>query len=136
MAFFNEFIPADDVVKYGIEAIDESYSVFTYEPDWTVDRERDVYLRQMTRGREEFSNRSTWSLYWKGFLIRLILDSDGGELAPGERFMDYILVRIEIPQEIGEKRDEIINDLKEALTVHNFNGMYTTSPVSKSTFNF
>lgn len=136
LAFINEFIPADDVVKYGIEAIDEIYSKITFDPDWTVDRERDIYLRQMSTGREESANQSTWSFYWKGSLLRLVLIAEGGALETGELFMHYKLGRTVIPPEILAEREEILIDLKEALTARNSNGVYTTRPVSKITFAF
>ena len=136
MAFMNEFIPSDDVVKYGIEAIDESYSKFTSNPHWTVDRERDIYLRQVSVGKEEFANRSTFTFYWNGSLITVILDTSGGELPTGELCAHYVLGRIDLPTELLGKREVILADLKDALTVRNENGVRTLRAISKITFNF
>jgi len=51
MAFVNEHIPQEDVEKYGLESIDKNFIVGgTNSRAWTIDRERNIYLRNVTRG--------------------------------------------------------------------------------------
>ncbi|WP_200958258.1 hypothetical protein [Massilia sp. Root335] len=60
MAFINEFIPEADIKKYGIEEINKKYIVGgTKSGQWTIDRDRDIYLRCVARGREEYRSEST-----------------------------------------------------------------------------
>ena len=49
MGFINEYISESDIKKYDIKALDEKYYKAHYEPSWTVDHERDIYLRYMTK---------------------------------------------------------------------------------------
>ena len=78
MAFVNEYISPEDVEKYGIKAQDDFYIKAHYEPSWTRDRERDIYLRYMGRGREEFADEWTFVLYWRGRQIEAVLKVSGG----------------------------------------------------------
>ena len=51
MPFINEFISEADVDKYGLKAIDEKVIVGgTRARDWTIDRERGIYLRNVAIG--------------------------------------------------------------------------------------
>ena len=51
MAFVNEFIPPEDVEKYHLSEIDKRFVVGgTSSRQWTIDRRRDVYLRNVARG--------------------------------------------------------------------------------------
>ena len=87
MAFVNEEIPEADVEKYGLEKIDnELLSIGkTYSRSWTIDRARDIYLREVAVGRDEESSISTWTFYWKGELIwfkREMIDFKDARNAP------------------------------------------------------
>ena len=66
MAFANEYIPAADIEKYGIKEFDKKNHIAHYEPDWTVDHERDIYLRYVSSEHEEFANRDTLCLLLEG----------------------------------------------------------------------
>lgn len=84
MAFVNEYIPVDDVKKYGIEEIDRRFLKTTYQPDWTVDRERNIYLRQVASRREEFASQKDYTFYWGGrwslfVWIKLVVECGAGK---------------------------------------------------------
>lgn len=125
MAFVNEYIPEADLVKYGIEEIDKRFIVGnTHDHSWTIDRERDIYLRCVARGREEASHKSTWTFYWGGELMAVCLEtvdagSDGTRNGRGwvrYQLVDCYLKGFFIPSHLLDRRDEIIADLREALT--------------------
>ncbi|MCE4552814.1 hypothetical protein LYZ85_24540, partial [Xanthomonas hortorum pv. vitians] len=83
MPFVNEFIPEPDVVKYDLEAIDRDFVVgSTNARDWTIDRDRGLYLRNVANGggtEIEVRNQTKFSFYWHGELLTLRLDLvDGG----------------------------------------------------------
>lgn len=48
MAFVNEYIPKEDIKKFGIEEIDKRYRKAHYKPYWTIDRAKNTYLRHMS----------------------------------------------------------------------------------------
>ena len=127
--FVNEHISTSDVIKYNIEEIDKSYVIGgTSARDWTIDRDRDIYLRQVANGREENLGRSTWTFYWKGDLIRvdtLILSTSGG---PGLPSSSHKRIRnIDIPFHLFDQRAEIMLDLREALLAYRDGGIYAKS---------
>jgi hypothetical protein len=82
----------------------------------------------VARGREEFCNESTWTLYWHGDLIEIGLTGlgtsgpRGGEISGRDR-----LRRIVIPAHLQEKRSEILADLIEALTAYKDGGVFATA---------
>ena len=135
MAFINEYIPEADVKKYGLEEIDKRFIVVgTNARDWTIDRERDIYLRNVANGREELRHQSTWTLYWKGSLLVVELDmiSACGERG-GHGWSHYKLGFIGIPPCLEDKREEVIADLRETLTAYGGGGVYTTRTTSETT---
>jgi hypothetical protein len=71
MAFINEYIPDEDIKKYEIEKWDKKYLKAHYQPSWTVDRERGMYLRYMSNEREDRANHWTFCFYWKGHVLQV-----------------------------------------------------------------
>lgn len=136
MAFVNEFIPDSDFVTYGIAAINRYYLKSDFRPHWTIDRERDIYLREVAAGREEFSGDHTYTLYWKGDLIKLELREQGETYPDLTARREYALLEFHLPSHLNEKRDEILSDLKEALIARNGAGVYSADVSTKATFNF
>ena len=49
---------------------------------------------------------------------------------------EYKLLNIEIPEAIVEKREEILLDLKDALTAYGGGGVHATENVTNVTFDF
>ena len=129
MAFINERIPEADVEKYGLEKIDnELLSIGkTYSRAWTVDRARDIYLREVAVGRDELSHIATWTFYWKGELIwfrRAMIDFKGARNAPcwtHQKVYDF-----KIPESVQNYREEMFQDLREAFLAYKTGGIYAT----------
>lgn len=67
MAFVNEYIPEVDIEKYGIKTIDQSLfgkEGTTNRRDWTIDRERNIYLRKVANSpRESADNIYRWTFF-------------------------------------------------------------------------
>jgi len=137
MPFVNEYIPPDDVKKYRIEEISKNVQVgFSGSAQWAIDRERDIYFREVWRGSEDFFYRTTNHFYWKGRLIWVTLKGLSKEEAwrvegerfgeedpadPRSRFLRFRLVHWTqddfsfLSPELKARRVEIIRDLKQAL---------------------
>ncbi len=134
MAFVNEFISSADVEKYDLEAIDERFVVGgTHSRQWTIDREHDVYMRNVARGAgsdPDLRNQTEWTLYWHGDLLILRLDLLDGGGKPGEPgWSHWRLVWLDgsdgLPLHLKGQKDRIIDTLKEALTVYRGAGVYS-----------
>lgn len=136
MAFINEYIPEGDVVKYGIAAIDIYYFKATFMPDWTVDRARNMYLRHVASGREEFSQDRTFTFYWQEALIEVKLHVERESSPDGTPTANYKLTSIQIPEAMAQQRAQILVDLKDALTTYGGGGVYASAGTYNVTFTF
>lgn len=135
MPFVSEFISKDDVEKFGLQKIDEAYTVGgTHARDWVIDRDRDSYLRNVAHGggaEPELRSRTTWTFLWRGHLLSLRLDllESGGERG-GAGWSRWNLVWVNegdgLPIELKSFRDEFLDDLIAALSAHHgFGGAYS-----------
>ncbi len=136
MAFVNEYIPPEDVEKYHIKEIDKQFFKGHYKPDWTIDRERDIWLRYMTKDHEDFANHWTFALYWKGRLLSIELELSGGGKNRGEQWRNYKIVRLGLGSALKAHETEIKADLKEALVAFRDAGVHSTSTQFTATFDF
>lgn len=136
MSFVNEYISEADIEKYGIKEIDEKFNKGHYKPHWTIDRERNIYLRYLYNEREEHSNRHTYYFYWKGFSVIVIVDIDGGGVMNGEQWRHYNMWRFEIPESIKPQEREVIGDLKHAFVIYKEAGVLSDSTKHTATFDF
>jgi hypothetical protein len=129
MAFVSEYMSGADAEKYGIEAINNRFIIGgTRARDWTVDRDRDIYLRIVTTGREEMASRSTWTLFRHGDLTVVDLDlvrATGGMGKPSSSH--YKLLRLDMPFHLQSQKDAVLDDLREALTCYGDGGMFSTA---------
>lgn len=136
MTFVNEMISAEDRKKYGLDELDSSQEMRGRAPqrDWTIDHEREIYLRSIDRGREESMNWSKWHFYWHGELMTVCLEGSsgsdgqrGGRLWVRYQLVDCYRKGFFIPDHLLNRRDEIIADLKAALSRDTEGGVYSPS---------
>jgi len=133
MGFINENISAENVVKYKLEEIDESFTFGgTYARDWTVNYEKKMYLRNVANGRGEERGKSEWIFYWRDKLIYLelvILESRGKPNDKG--YIHWKLMKLERFEYQGYdgwlimKFSDIISDIKDALLCYKDFGIYS-----------
>ena len=136
MAFVNEYISDEDFEKYGLAEIDKKFIVgATNADDWTIDRERGIYLRNIAQGggnEPEISNRTTWTFYWHDEPITLRLDLiDGGGKRGGPAWGHWRLVWVRgghgLPEHLKPYKAEFLSDLEAALLAYKDGGIYSAS---------
>jgi len=137
MSFVNEIISTQDFEKYKIQEIDKKVGPvgFTSARDWTIDRERDIYIRCVRRGREETRSQTGWTFYWKGHLLWVQLEMlKVLGVAGGPRTACWKLVQLNemgvagigLPPNLRAHRDEILEHLREALLAENGGGIHSS----------
>lgn len=141
MAFVNEIISDEDRRKYGLNELESSQVMRgrAAQRAWTIDHERNVYLRNIDRGREESSHKSTWHFYWHGELMTVCLETlDAGGQRGGHGWSHYKLVDCYmkgffIPEHLRDRRDAIIADLRDALIAYGDGGIYSATVTHETT---
>jgi hypothetical protein len=143
MAFVNELITDDDRNKYGLDQVESGSGMQGRSPQrqWTINHERDIYLRQIDVGREEASHQYTWHFYWHGELMTVcleIVDSGSDGKRGGHGWVRYQLrecygLGFFIPSHLLDCSDEIIADLREALVAYKGGGVYSTKDTYDTT---
>lgn len=125
MPFANEQVLPQDKSRYRLKH-DPFYQVPVLE--FTIDRERDMFLARRTGGGPESPPGNNWAFYWKGHLldVRLRLmqcgvDEEGGHGWERTR-VDYI---DGLGFDVVPHRAQILGDLKEALTARRGLGLYS-----------
>jgi hypothetical protein len=136
MAFVNEYISPEDVVKYGIEEVDRRFLKVTFHPEWTIDKERDVYLRFVASGRDGFATQKYCTLYWRGVLLTVLLDQQIGTKPNGDQWRHYKLLELDMPRAVAAQRTEIVSTLKEGLIAYQGGGVDSGPTQSATTFEF
>lgn len=128
MTFVYEKISESDWAEYGLDAVAEDCKYWATGSDsWAIDRERKMYLRFMrVAGREYPDNtESIYFFYWKGYVLRLKLkpefeDVDSKVVKKRWSFIPSMGIgRAGVfPKELKLKQRDILEDLKDALPVH------------------
>lgn len=129
MAFVNEYISSQDSAAYGIKEIDKRYVVGgTSSQQWTIDRERNIYLRQVANGPREIDlfYQGVWTLWFDGELIEIGLDNLSSTGGLNQPCTSHMAVRyIKLPARLEARRAEIIEVLREALMAYKDGGVYS-----------
>lgn len=133
MTFINEYIPEEDIKKYHIKKTDEKFVIGgTQARDWTVDRKRNMYLRNVANGREETRGETEWIFYWQNELLYLQLTLADTTGSPGKAgWIHWKLRRItafdshQLPPHLQLKYSDIIADLKRALKGYKDAGVFS-----------
>jgi hypothetical protein len=133
MAFVNEYASPADIKKYKLdEQFLRRHPEYTslppdFQPSWTIDRERDIYL--MVTG---MANPARETESWFAFL----LNCDGKEFSiklekgPGSKKLNespFLIVWSKVmsiypPDLAAEEAEEVLGILREALTVRGYDG--------------
>jgi hypothetical protein len=148
MAFITEYIPAEDIEKYGIKEVCKFFMVGCYEPHWTIDRDSNIYLRYLKNGREDDVAEHEFYFNWQGhpLFVRLHFEGGGGADTPrwrrfsnlriGNPEIHYALQGVLLPEELAPSKVKIITDLKEILSAYKAFVEIPDGSYSSTTFDF
>jgi hypothetical protein len=147
MIFINEFVSDQDVDRYKLKEIWDSFRPFqknTYDDPgfrftWTVAKEDNVFLMRAISGREELSNQVTFVLGIEGELVNAVLASapeSSVNLREGVGRVIWQLVRLEIPSALQTDKSRIEAILKEALLEYGYRGILRAVPQYQVSFAF
>lgn len=126
MAFVNEYIPEEDKKKYDMTPDSNFYLAST--TNWTVDRERDMFLIRRTGGGAEGFPIHHWAFCWRGHLldVRMEMLDAGGDPSGGHGWEHTKVHGIgNMTPELQSHRAQIIEDLKSALMARKGGGVYS-----------
>ena len=141
MAFVTEFIPEDDLIKYCIAEINDKVRKANFESEWTIDREKDVYLRWMRTERGDVG-KNDLMFSWKGTVFWVAL-CRSGNTERGEKGWTRWTIwsyggnsNLHVPEELKPHYDEVVKDFKDALTAYKDKGAFSQFSDHTASFDF
>jgi hypothetical protein len=138
MRFVREKISGEDIVAYGLKEINDDFFVVGFSNGWVIDRSRNIYLRWMRYYREDPSE-AQFTFFWKDVLLDLnLFSSHPPDDDTFERKTTWTLATIPLAltPELKVHREQILNDLREALIAYGSFGMSSTSQNHEAEFKF
>ena len=146
MSFVNEYVPDPDIDAYDLNGIWDKYYpfykgefFFGNRPHWTVDRGANTFLMSIGIGRNEHGNRRKFLLWIDGRHVVAELDllkGSSGDLDANPFIRIWDLARIEIPEELQDRKAEILATLKAAVSVFGYWGAWDQRPNTVVEFRF
>ncbi len=128
MAFVNEMIPEDDIIRFKIKEVDKTLRIGrTSSRQWVADRERGVFVRMVSMQcmHPEMTDErdiSTWSINFDGHVVFFDLENKGrGKESDGYMWNSWRLLGIEDGGRLSSDKETFIDYVQEALTVFQFN---------------
>lgn len=130
MKFSNEMVDEADIEKFELRKSNKDFLIGDFEYNWTINTNRDIYLRYMKVDREE-PYRTHMVFYWKGLLLKIDLLMSGKGVRHGDIETTWKWFGLHQPAAESNKilianRAEIMGNLKDALTAFKDGGMYST----------
>ncbi len=140
MSFVNEFASEEDIEKYDLNSLMDEYrpmykgNQFELSPPmFTIDRERNIFFMTYRQGREEFGNR-TYALLWingNEVIVEIDLAHGCSKSIKNKPFkLIWELAGFRPQGTIDKPHKDIINILKEALTVYGVDGANIQVPTT------
>lgn len=144
MAFINEYISNEDIEKYQIDAVMNSYREREKFPDeyykhrWTIDKERGVWFMWVDTPKDpldytRYTGERIFILHIHGQNIEIVLkkvfDESSEQLTDNPFYVTWKLEKINKPESLKHISDqEIIHVLKEALDIYGTRGIKSSVP--------
>ncbi len=132
--FINEIYSQEDCDKYNIREIQSKYIAGACGSEqWTVDKENEIFLMQLTSGREEFQRDSQWCFLFEKKVYVLDIHTDRSDkLDDGSKISYKTVKRV---SSLGDRFFEpsiddyacIIPHVREAFNAYKGGGVYSRS---------
>lgn len=144
MAFVNEYISEEDFDKFGLRELDFGVSppaipgAHVKSRHWTIDRERNIYLRKFSAGRDlEDSHLIGWTFCWKGELLWFVRTRIDRLVAEnGQERVHTKIAHLHIPAHLELYQDEILRDIQEAFETYAGGGVLGAAPDYREQIDF
>lgn len=136
MAFVNEYVSEVDVGKYELAEINRQFWKTDARYEWTIDRQRDIYLRLMKSGRGEFGQQQEFTFYWHQRVLAVRLSRDNGMTEDGRIASVWRLHHLVLPGALQSQRQAIVDDLKLALEAYKTAGVGSSVSEHVARFTF
>lgn len=138
MAFVNERISEEDKLRFNLGSImrPPNYSDPIRLVDWTVDKDRKIFLVWTKGSSEDERNSVYFALGWGGEIIHLkLLKNSVGQI---KEHVDttWNIEHAWIPPALQASRKEIISALKEALITYKVQGVLVPVASHEAKFEF
>lgn len=124
MTFVNEYIPEADKKKYQIT--DQSNFYRAGASQWTVDREREMFLvYRAAYGPEGPQDQKFWAFYWRGHLLDVqVQNMEVRQDSDGNVHSRKRIIQINgMSPELEQSKPQILEDLRGALSVYGVAGL-------------
>lgn len=141
MSFVNEYIPAADYDKFDLRRVCGEHNLASqrghmYSRDWTVDRERDVFLIQVWSHHEaEFNG---WALFWRRTWI--FFEVKVAEVREDKQrsacWCRYEVKGFTVPTSLLDFEKDVRFDLERAFSAHAGGGVFATVQHRSATVDF
>jgi hypothetical protein len=120
MGFVNEKISEEDVKKYDFEGLSKTFhvSLSNLKYQWTIDRERSIFLVFLIQHREE--EYCHFLLWWDGQFIPFSISYLATGNPYGELSITWDKPLFAFPDDFNASYDEVVRVLKEALIEYKF----------------
>jgi hypothetical protein len=123
----------EDFEKYTSESFLEKFGFISPSFDWTIDRQRDIWLREyyvFTDKEEDLGKElwTDWGFYWKGSFVVVTTECINRTRSDDGVCYGYVkILELIIPKDVEQYKQEILKDFKEALEASHLGlGIYAT----------
>ena len=135
MPYENEYVPDDEVQKYGLHDIWNRYHPFNpvphagFQHTWTVDRDCDSFLIRVKIGREEEARMNTFIFRFGGVLYEVKLQyHSSGETDESPYFINWRLLELNPKPGDEQMRSDVFTSLAQALKTFGYWGIVRQIP--------
>jgi hypothetical protein len=141
MPFINEYIPEEDYAKYDLRRICGEHNLKSrrghmHSQSWTIDRVRDAFILPVWAHHE--SQYEGWAFYWKGEWMFFEMTTKKAQHNKTEDscWSLYHIRKFKVGEDLNEKRDEIIADLRSAYSAYAGGGVFCNFKHRSATVEF
>ena len=112
MAFVNEMITQNERREFQISKYEKKTPFF-----WTIDREKNIILFEITTNRDE-PTEIEFGFVWRDVVLDVTFNKETFQ----PNIVKWTIKSMHIPDEYKEQKEEIVQELRNAMCVYGFSG--------------